>query len=161
VPIKTTLKEPNIDYRLVDERGPTAERLLKTRESPINLAHSKGQITRFQYAAAQKFYLHWFKGGLCESYGNIDLTRVLGNSGEFSGMAKTYLQASHRKILRRALELLMAEKSKILQDVILAEKSLVEVGYSIGYKDRDWSRAHVLRLLRQGLDLLCHEWGID
>ena len=158
--LKTTLKEPNIDYRLLDERGPTAERLQKSRESPINLAHAKGQITRSQYAAAQKFYTHWFKGGLCENYGNIDLTRVFGSSADFSGMAKSELQAFHRDCYRRAIELLKAQKSFILQRVICVEIQLVEIGAALGFRHREWGRNKALSILRDGLDILCREWGL-
>ena len=158
--LKTTLKDPDIDYRLLDERGPTTERLQKAREAPIVLAHAKGQIDRAQFSAAQKFYAHWFKSGLCEHYGTIDLTRVFAG-GDASAMPKTELQAVHRSLFRHALEVLKAEKSWVLQQVVCREIPFAEVGQAMGYRDREWGLAKAVNAARSGLDILCREWGIQ
>ncbi len=155
-----SLREPTIDNRLLDERGPTAERLTKSRDAPLNLAHSKGQIDRAQYAAGQKFYGHWFKSGLCERYGTIDLTRVFSGA-EASIMPRTELQASHRWALRHALEVLKAEKSRVLQQFICQEHTLSEIGAALGYRDRETGFGRALGIARDGLTILCREWGIE
>ncbi len=155
-----SLKEPGIDNRLLDERGPTTERLQKSRESPLNLAHSKGQLDRAQYAAGQKFYGHWFKSGLCERFGSVDLTRVFAGADP-SMMAKTELQASHRWALRHALEVLKAEKSYVLQQFICHEQMLADIGAAMGYRDREWGLGKALAVAREGLTILRKEWGIE
>ena len=155
-----SLREPNIDNRLLDERGPTIERLQKARESPLNLAHSKGQIDRAQYAAGQKFYGHWFKSGLCERFGTIDLTRVFSGAAP-SLMPRTELQAGHRWALRHALEVLKAQKSYVLQQFICHEQRLSDIGAAMGYRDREWGFGKALGVARDGLNILRKEWGIE
>ena len=156
----TSLLEPTIDNRLLDDRGPTTERLQRSRESPLVAAHSKRQIDRAQYAAGQKFYGHWFKSGLCERYGSIDLTRIFAGADP-SLMARTELQASHRWALRHALEVLKAEKSYVLQQFICHEQPLSDIGAAMGYRDREWGFGKALGIARAGLAILCKEWGIE
>lgn len=157
---KTSLKEPTIDNRLLDERGPTAERLTRSMRSPLEYAEERGQITKIQAAAGHKFYAHWYKGGLCEHYGTIDLTRVFGGT-ESSGMPKSELQAFHRSTFRKALEVLKAERSWVLQQLICNETPAVDIGYALGAKKRETALGKALSLTRDGLDTLCVEWGIE
>jgi len=157
---KTSLKEPTIDNRLLDERGPTIERLTRAMRSPLEYAQDRGQITHAQYAAGQKFYTHWYKGGLCEHYGTLDLSRVFGG-GDISGMPKSELQAFHRHSFRKALELLKAEKSWALQQLICNETPAVEIGFAMGARKRETALGKALSVVRDGLDMLCVEWDIQ
>ncbi len=156
----TSLLEPTIDNRLLDDRGPTNERLQRSVQAPLQLAHSRGQIDRAQFAAGQKFYGHWFKSGLCERFGSIDLTRVFAGADP-SLMARTELQASHRWALRHALQMLNGHKSYVLQQFILHEQTLNDIGAAMGYRDRETGSRKALGVARDGLSTLCREWGIQ
>lgn len=156
---KTTLKEPTIDNRLLDERGPTPEWHQRRREAPIVLAHSKSQITHAQFAAGQRFYEHWFKGGLCEHYGTPDMDRIYG-TGEATGMPKSELQAHHRRLFRGALEELQ-QRAWVLERIICQEMPIPEVGHLLGWNTRNQAFAAAMESLRIGLDVLCARWGIE
>ncbi len=163
----TSLLEPTIDNRLLDDRGPTNERLQRSVQAPLQLAHSRGQIDRAQFAAGQKFYGHWFKSGLCERFGSIDLTRVFAGADP-SLMARTELQASHRWALRYALTALgwrqdmpVPQKCFVLQHFIFNEETLGSIGAAMGYRDRETGSRKALGVARDGLSTLCREWGIQ
>ncbi len=76
-------------------------------------------------------------------------------------MAATELQAVNRHTLRRALEILKAEKSRVLQQFICHEATLVDIGAALGYRDRETGFRHALGIARNGLGVLCREWGIE
>ena len=77
--LKTSLREPDIDNRLLDDRGPTGERLarlrgnyaisdnglfnLRVQQSPIERAVARGTISEQHGRAAAKFYHHWRRSG--------------------------------------------------------------------------------------------------
>lgn len=169
--LKTTLKDPDIDSRLLDERGRTRERMDKAWQSPIDGALIRRQITRAQYAAAQKYYAHWYKSGLSEHFGTIDLERPFGGGSESAGMPKTELQAVHRKQRIAALKALKAwafpertdegiQRAWVLDKIVCSEEPIVNVGYLLGTARRDTARNRALSLLADGLDILCREWHI-
>ena len=158
--LKTTLRNPDIDDRLLDERGPTRERMDKAWQSPIDGALIRRQITRAQYAAAQKYYTHWYKSGLSEHFGTIDLERPFGGGCEPSGMPKTELQAIHRELWRIAVEKLGPHRTRIVERIVCREEPIVSVGFSLGTVRRDTARNRALSLLADGLDILCREWQI-
>lgn len=158
--LKTTLKDPDIDSRLLDERGPTRERMDKAWQSPIDGALIRRQITRAQYAAAQKYYVHWYKSGLSEHFGTIDLERPFGGGSESAGMPKTELQAIHRELWRAAVSVLGQQRAWILDRIVCNEEPIVTVGYLLGTGRRDTARNRALSLLADGLDILCREWQI-
>ena len=159
--LKLTLKEPDIDNRLLDERGPTKEWTDKARGSPINNAVERRQINRTQYAAAQKFYAHWFKSGLCEHFGTIDLARVFGGEGSSAGMPKTELQAFHRSCYRRAVEYVGKNRAWLLTAVVCHEEPVVDMGHCLGFRDRETALGKALTMLRESLDILAKEWGLE
>ncbi len=154
-----SLKEPAIDNRLLDDRGPTTQRLQKAREAPLNLAHSKGQIDRGQFAAGQKFYGHWSKSWIAERYGSVDLTQLPGNY--WRGPTFSEVQEGHEFAFRRALEILKGEKSYVLRHFICHECMLSEIGAAMGYRDRETAFGKALNIARDGLTVLRKEWGIE
>jgi hypothetical protein len=157
---KTSLKEPDIDNRLIDERGPTREWIEKSRESPINHAVNRGQISRVQFAAAEKFRGHWYKSGLCEHFGTIDFGRVFGGENDGAGMAKTELQAAHRFSFRKAVKALKGHAPAVTA-IVCAEQPIIEWGYQMGYRKREKALSKALQAFRGSMDILCREWGLS
>ena len=157
----TSLLEPTIDNRLLDDRGPTVERMQRSRESPLVAAYSKRQIDRAQYAAGQKFYGHWSKSWIAERYGSVDLTKLPGNY--WRGPTFSEVQEGHEFAFRKALELLQTEKfaSYVLRHFICEESPLADIGAAMGYRDREWGFGKALGIARVGLAILCKEWGIE
>ena len=158
--IKQAIEDFVPDERLVDERGPTAEFVGKMRQSPINVALSRGQISRQQGIAAEKFYNHWYRAGLSENFGSADLNRVFGGEGGGAGMARTEAQAFHRQRYRQAVTLIGLRGSWVLERVICRETSFEDTGRELGWKNRPQAVACAVQLARDALDTLCNEWGI-
>lgn len=158
--IKQAIEDFVPDARLVDERGPTPEFVGKMRQSPINVALSRGQISRQQGIAAEKFYNHWYRAGLSENFGSADLNRVFGGEGGGAGMARTEAQAFHRQRYRQAVTLIGLRGSWVLERVICRETSFEDTGRELGWKNRPQAVACAVQLARDALDTLCSEWGI-
>ena len=171
--IKPTLDEYKPDFRLVDERGATVERITKAgegvfrgptgehmRDSPINLALSRKQINGQQYTAANKYYNHWYRAGLLPGYGSADLNRVFGGEGGGAGMATTEAQAFHRQRYRQAVEIVGMRGSWVLERVVCQEISFEETGRQMGWNNRPQAVACAVQAARDALDSLCREWGI-
>lgn len=172
--IKEAIEEFRPDPKLVDERGPTRQRLKRTggdvhvdlgriyvRDSPIERALTRKVITGAQYTAAGKFYNHWYRAGLSENFGSADLNRVFGGDGGFAGMAKTENQAFHRQRYRQAVQVIGPLGSQVLTWIICDEKTIEDTGvHLLGWKDEKQARAAATTLLRDRLDSLCKEWGI-
>ena len=156
--LKTTLKDPDIDYRLLDERGPTPERLQRNRTPPIELAHSKGQIDRAQYGAALRLWGHWIKSGIAGQLPTCNLEWVPAGGDR---IPITEIQEGNRGQYRRAIAAISNERARsVVIQVVCGEVTPIEVGHALGYKHRDWARAHALALLTDGLDVLCRMWNI-
>ena len=158
--IKQAIEDFIPDERLVDERGPTPQHANKLRPSPINLAISKKQISRQQGVAAEKFYNHWYRAGLSENFGSVDLNRVFGGEGGGAGMARTENQAFHRQRYRQAVQKIGLSGSRVLELVICREKSFEDTGRDMGWNNRPQAVAAAVQLCRDALDILCTEWGI-
>lgn len=172
--IRVALDEFKPDLRLVDERGATDERRRRAgdqvfldamsrqhmRDSPINVALSRGQINSSQYTAGMKFYNHWYRAGLVENFGSSDLNRVFGGDGGGAGMARTEAQAFHRQRYRQAVERVGLRGSWVLERVICREVSFEETGRELGWNNRPQAVACAVQLTRDALDALCKDWGI-
>lgn len=158
--IKQAIEDFVPDARLVDDRGPTPEYVHKMRQSPINLALSRGQISRQQGIAAEKFYNHWYRAGLSENFGSADLNRVFGGEGGGAGMARTEAQAFHRQRYRQAVTVIGLRGSWVLERVICRETSFEDTGRELGWHNRPQAVACAVQLARDALDTLCSDWGI-
>src|SRR3569623_177324 len=139
--IRTAIEDFTPDARLVDERGPTPEHANKLRPSPINMAVADGRLTREHGIAAEKFYVHWYRGGLAENFGSADLNRVFGGEGGGAGMARTEAQAFHRQRFRAAMDAVREQcgaiSAWVLEQVVLEERMFVDVGAAFGHKNRN------------------------
>lgn len=163
------------DPRLIDERGATTERRKiagdyvhtddkgrrYVRDTPIERALTRKTITAAQYTAAMKFYNHWYRAGLAETFGSADLNRVFGGADGFSSMARTENQAFHRQRYRQAVQLVGISGSRVLEWVICQEKTLEDTGIQLlGWGNKVQGRAAATQMLKDRLDMLCDEWGI-
>lgn len=172
--IKQELEDFIPDVRLLDERGTTEQRKRRAgehvfrddkgrqhmRDSPVNVALSRGQINACQYEAAQKFYNHWFRSGLLEVFGSVDLSGVFGGDNPRVGMARTEAQAFHRQRYRQAVDKIGMRGSWVLERVICREQSFEDTGREMGWNNRPQAVATAVQLFRDALDTLCKEWGI-
>jgi hypothetical protein len=162
--IKTAIEEHRADPRLLDERGPTKERENKLRPSPINMAVADGRLSREHGIAAEKFYVHWYRAGLSESFGSADLNRVFGGEGGGAGMARTEAQAFHRQRYRAAVKAVNDGAGTLnawaLEHIVCHERGFVETGQLFGHRKRESASNISLMLLKSALNILCREWGV-
>lgn len=171
---KAAIDEYRPDFRLVDDRGATPERHTKAgggtfrddlgrqhmRDSPINVALSRGMINGRQYTAAQKYYNHYYRAGLIENFGSADMNRVFGGEGSSGGMARTEAQAFHRQQYRKAVDKIGIVGSWTLERIICREQSFEDTGREMGWNNRPQAVACAVQRSRDALDILCGEWGI-
>lgn len=158
--IKTSLREPSIDNRLLDERGPTFERQQRAMAPPIVYAHAKGQLTHAQYAAGQKLYMHWINGfGPGMRTPDFDAVRISFAPSDHA--AKSIQQEHHRDRVHQAAQLLGELKFGVIKQAVCEEIPFAEIGAGMGYRDREYALSKALTEARNGLDILCKEWGIQ
>lgn len=180
IPLPTWALTRAIDPKLVDERGITPERerqasgksewgrdernrqtVQTLRDSPLDAAHLRRDITDRQYAAAMKYKNHWFQGGLAGALQSIDPNRVFASDmTDFSHMAKTEAQAFHRQQYRIAIEVIGVIPAAVLDTIACYEKPLTQVGVNMGWKSKPKGVQAAEVILRDALDKLCRHWGI-
>jgi hypothetical protein len=131
------------------------------RDSPLERAFARNVITPAQYAAGQKYRHHWYRAGLCDPLGSIDLNRIFAaDLGSFSGMARTENQVFHRQRYREAVEAVGKIGSHVLESAVCREIALEQVGYSLGWGSRAQAYAAAAERMKDALDALCKLWGI-
>lgn len=183
--IKRAIEEFRPDERLVDERGPTLERIQHAWGN-IDVGSSDGRMTIRQNAierglrrkvfnakqgrAAEKFYLHWYRSGLGAEIGSPDIFRIFGNDGQFLAGPKTEDQMFHRQMLRRARDIVLrktneaghdgADCNAVLELIVCKDATLEQAGMKIGYASRDKAIAMAEMLAKGGLNILAAEWGL-
>ncbi len=153
---KTSLKEPDIDNRLIDERGPTHEWVEKFRKSPIEYAADRGQISRLQSVAAERFRYHWEGAGMRGRIGAINFDRVSGVGNEEP--TDSYLR--HISAFNSAVTVL-GNRATHFMKIVCDEHPIIEWGYEMGYRKRQTQLWKGLEALRESLDILCREWGLS
>lgn len=173
--IREAIEEFKPDPRVVDERGPTRERLRLAagdifvndkgerhfRDTPIERAVTKKIINAPQYTAAQKYYNHWYRAGLSESIGSADLNRIFSaDPSNMVGMAKTEAQAFHRQQYRKAVQILGIRQSGVFERVVCHGETFRSVGHSLGWNDGREANAVVIQMVRDAANDLCKDWGI-
>lgn len=178
------LEEVAPDPRMVDERGPTRERMarvagafdvgttgmLTIRQSPIERGLKRGTFTAEQGRAAAKLYTHWYHSGMGAEIGSNDLLRVMGGDEHFSRLPKSERQLFHRQRLRAAVDCVrdrMAaaghkgdEAVRVLIDVVCYDVPLEQAGARIGYLQRNSAITAALIMVRGGLNILVKDWGL-
>lgn len=155
--IKQAIEDFVPDVRLVDERGPTPQQNKKMRQTPINGALSRKQITRQQGVAAEKFYNHWYRAGHAGKCGSIDLDRVFASN---SDLTLTDSQLFHKQSYERAVKTLGMNRSRWVELVVCYEASFEEAGQKMGWNNRPQAVAVGVQIIRDALAELCDLWGI-
>lgn len=177
---KTSLKEPDVDNRLLDERGATLERLTKAdfeqgdtgvitiRQSPIDRAVRRGTFTEQQRRAAEKLYMHWYRASMAGTVGSADPLRIFGSENDFSRLCATESSEFHWSTIQRAMRSVREKMDdagfrgdhavRLLELIICREISFAEAGQMIGFAG---TAAEVMArtYMRGNLNILIAEWG--
>ena len=178
--IKTALIEPEIDQRLVDERGPTAERMkgaefevgdsgvLTIRQSPVERAFARGTLTARQLDASERFYAHWRRAQLDGSPQSPDLDRVLGQ-GSPERMCRTEAEAASFHVIGRLTGIIRLKRDaagergdhtvQVLELIVCRENTFAQAGQIIGFRGAA-AESRALGHLRGALNILIDEWGL-
>jgi hypothetical protein len=126
---------------------------------------SEEAALRREYTALVRYRHHWFSAGLQDSIGSADLNRVFASDpSSMSGMAKSERQAHHRQQYRNARDGehgIGHQPGIIVDNVVCAELSLEQAGYSIGYHSRTQARDMAEKVLRESGRKLAKLWGIS
>lgn len=182
--IKTTLKEPTLDNRLLDDRGPTWELLqkvdyvqshtgtisLRVQQSPIERAVARGTISEQHGRAAAKFYHHWRRSGSLTLPSNWKSELSPGGSSEHIPMARTELEAFDRRTIRNALAAIHAamdrcgmslDAIRLLFSVVCDEMPFERAGKEVWPRmGENAAGARAITYIRGALRTLTIEWGL-
>ena len=138
------------------ERGDSGH--ITMRDSPLERAFARKVVTPEQYAAGQKYRLHWYQAGLCGALESVDLNRVVLRN--YAGMTRTESQAFHSQRFREAAHALGNVESRVLELVVCRDVALDRVGYALGWNNRHQAYAAAVERMKNGLDALCNLWGM-
>jgi hypothetical protein len=177
---KTSLKEPDIDNRLLDDRGPTAQRLARTdfeigdlgtitvRQSPIDRAVKRGVINEQQGRAAEKLYNHWYRAGMAGTIGSADPLKIFGSNNDFTKLCATEGAEFHWRAFSNALKSVRRDMDpagmgmdavRLLDLVVCRETPFAEAAQIVwGPGRKAENRATIL--VRGALRVLVLEWGL-
>jgi len=177
---KTSLKESTLDNRLLDERGPTSERLRRTdfdvgdtgtitvRQSPVDRAVKRGLLNDQQGRAAEKLYTHWYEAGMAGTIGCADPLKIFGTDHDFTKLCATEKGENHWKAYCRALKAVRENMDaagmgmdavRLLDLVVCRETPFAEAAQMVwGAGRKAENRATIL--VRGALRVLVLEWGL-
>lgn len=181
--IKTTLKEPDIDNRLLDDRGPTWELLqkvdyiksdsgiisLRVQQSPIERAVARGTISEQHGRAAAKFYHHWRRSGCGVFPTNWKADPSPGGTAEHIPMAASEIEAFDRRQIRRAIGAIhdamdrcgmSRDALKLLFLTVCDEIPFERAGQMVFAINNISAGTLALRYVRSALRVLSIEWGM-
>jgi hypothetical protein len=176
------------DGRLLDERGPTTERMrgadfdvgdtgtITLRQSPVERAVRRGTLTQRQGKAAEEFYRHWYQAGLAGSTGSADPLKVFGTGSDFSKLFASERAEAHAWAIRKVIRAIRERQGtaghrgdhgvQILWLIVCQEVPFREAGESLkdaqGLKFLRGTSAEVMArtILRSALNILIDEWGL-
>lgn len=178
---KYTLKEPQIDNRLIDERGPTAERMrgvdyevgdtgiLRVNQSPIERAIARGDINRQQGEAARNLYRVWYNAQMLGSTGSADPLKIFGTTPDYTRFCATEWAETNWQILVRALGAIRKKMDgagqgmdavKLLDLVVFQEIPFTQAGFKVfSVKSPSQAAALAKHVIQKALRVLVFEWG--
>ena len=178
--LKTSLKEPSLDNRLLDERGPTKERLARTdfevsdtgiirvQPHPIDRALKRHLINDQQWQAARKLYEHWYEAKMAGTVGSPDPLKIFGTSNDFGRLCETEKAENHWKAYCRALKAVRRDMDaagmgmdavKLLDLVVCRETPFAEAAQLVWGAGRKAENKATI-LVRGALRVLVLEWGL-
>jgi hypothetical protein len=175
--IKEAIEDFRPDQRLVDERGPTPERVLKTqgefvtgkgrktitvRDAPIERMLARDVITEKQYNGLTKYRIHWYHAGIAGNMGAINMDGVRStNLGAF-GLGNTDRQVFHLQQYQRGVTALGLRRSSVVEAVVCLEsESLEAAGRRLSWGNKAQAIAAATEVLRGAADDLCDIWGLS
>ena len=179
------VKQPIDDFvpqtALVDERGPTTEwakqrafqvgdtGLITSVSSSIQRAVARRTLTDRQGRAAERLYRHWFFAGLRGTTGSADPLKIFGTGMDASRLCATEKAVGHYEQFKRAVEEVCkraddngARKDHartVLIGVVCEERTMEDVGHSIGFRGRD-AEVMARTILRSALNVLIKRWSL-
>lgn len=128
-------------------------RLYKRLAAADKSENERKQLTA-EHVALLKYRHHWHCAGLEATVGSVDLNRVFSSDpSNFSGMAKTEAQVSHRQMVRRAVLVIGHEASILLDNFVCMEWSR---GISSGMSAYMFRKA-----IRGAASRLADHWGTN
>jgi hypothetical protein len=158
-PTKERLEKAEGFYTIGDDQQ--GNKIYTVRAAPLERMYSRKVISGPEYAALQKYRLHWYHAGLEASLSSIDLDRVFGSDpSSMSGMAKSEAQAHHRKEWRSARQIMGHKTGIVVDNVICCEWKLEIAGFSIGYRSPYRARLEATNRIREAGYVLSRYWGI-
>ena len=177
---KTSLKEPDVDNRLLDERGPTPERLgrtdfeigdtgiIRVGERPIDRAVRCRTINEQQGRAADKLYDHWYRAGMAGTIGSADPLKIFGSTNDFTKLCATEAAETHWRIWCNALKAVRRDMDpagmgmdavRLLDLVVCRETPFAEAAQIVwGPGRKAENRATIL--VKGALRVLVLEWEL-
>lgn len=180
--IRGTIEEFTPDPRLVDERGPTRERLrgvdfhigqsggVTVRQSPVERALKRGTLNEQQGRAAEKLYLHWYRASMAGSIGSSDPLKVFGSGTSFSNLCATEASEFHWNRLTAGIKIVKQSMDgagqsgddavKLLEYVVCREIPFEEAGQKIGFSGKNVAQINAISGVRAALNILAREWGL-
>lgn len=174
--IKEAIEDFRPDPRVIDERGPTEQRLKRAgedtergnadgrqtmRDAPLEMMLARKIITERQYQGLGKFRIHWFNGGLSPMLGGMNPSHIFAKDiTNFSGMAKTERQVFHRQQWRAANNIMGLRGSWVVHKIVCEEQSAEDTGRAMGWNNRPQAVAVATQQLRDAADRLCSLWGV-
>jgi hypothetical protein len=181
--IKEKIEDFKPDEYLVDERGPTSERMNKVvsfergdtgtitvRESTVDRAVRTNTLSEHQGRAAAKLYMHWYRASMAGTMGSSNMSRIFGGDNDFSRLAATEASEFHWNRLKAACAAVKeavdgsgqrgSDAVRVLEYVVCRDMTFEQAGRKIGHSSRDWAEKGAIILARGGLNILIKEWGI-
>jgi hypothetical protein len=115
-------------------------------------ALGKALVRRFisagEYAALNKYALHWLAGGLQGHLGSVDLNRILAfDPGSMSGLAKTERQADHRALYWAAHAQIGVRPAFVADHIACFDTPVSDVALMLGYASPYRGRERVKEIL--------------
>lgn len=174
--IKEAIEDFRPDSRLVDERGPTLERIAKTRgefvtgkgrktitvrDAPLERMWARDVLSEKQYNGLTKYRIHWYHAGMAGSVGGMDPNHVFATDIGSFGLANTERQVFHLQQYQRGVVKLGIRKSAIVEMVVCREVPLEEAGRSLSWGNKAQAIAAATEVLRGCADDLCEMWGLS
>lgn len=182
--IKEAIEEHKVDPRLLDERGPTKERLRRAetinpktgevvdfyergnasraytfRDTPFERSFVRGQITEGQYQAGGKFYVHWYRAGMRSNLGSVDLDGVFSRST--GALAATESGQFHYDRFKDAVRDMGQLGSAVVTSFVCYDMPIEEIGQKhLNYTNKPQARAAATTLIRDKLEGLRVLWGM-
>lgn len=179
---KTSLKEPDLDNRLIDERGPTKERLIRAeydigdsgtltiRESPVSRSIRSKTLNPQQRRAAEKLYAHWYGSGMAGTIGSADLNKIFGTASDFTRLYASESAQSHLQSYNNAIRVVRRDMDpagqgmdavRLLELIVLQEIPFEQAGQAV-WPNAGQSKATTLAIdrVQKALRVLVIEWDL-